>query len=223
MTVRQESSLDPTELHAALDLTGGSAYFFGIDALPSIRRRKPEVRRCPNIRESIYNPLHVDGESVPFEGQGTADQYAVGDLSGKFCSLPPGRSKLQLRLLDHNLPLFGARSVLGRALVLYEPDGAAAACANIELDNEPMNTAYATFDQPVQGQFIFRQSALDCEQQVHVYVEISKPDTLNALRSDNHAWHVHERAVKAGKLFTFLTLICESLLINFVYLQVSTL
>lgn len=96
------------------------------------------------------------------------------------------------------MPLFGSRSILGRALVFYEPDGAAAACANFELDGETMTTAYATFDQPVQGQFIFRQSALDCNDDVFVYVEISKPDTLNAMRSENHGWHVHEKAIKTG-------------------------
>ena len=208
MTLRQESSLDPTEVRTQLNFTSNSAFFYGVDALPSIKRRKPEVRRCPNIRESIFNPLHVDGESVPFEAQGTADQYAVGDLSGKFCSIPPSTAattsttgqQQRLQLLDHNLPLFGVRSVLGRALVFYESDGVAATCANLELDNEAMNTAYATFDQPVQGQFIFRQSAIDCDEQVFVYVEISKPDTSNSVRSENHAWHVHDKPVKPGKL-----------------------
>lgn len=31
-----------------------------------------------------------------------------------------------------------------------------------------------------------------------MYIEISKPDTLNAVRTENHAWHIHEEPVKTG-------------------------
>lgn len=37
-----------------------------------------------------------------------------------------------------------------------------------------------------------------CDDDVYVYVEISKPDTINAARTDNHGWHIHENPVKTG-------------------------
>lgn len=65
------------------------------------------------------------------------DQYAIGDLSGKFCSLSypstinsnyksdgitPIKS-LNLYSTDYNLPLFGKNSIIGRALVFYDLEG----------------------------------------------------------------------------------------------------
>ena len=149
----QESPLDPTQVHIALNFTSPTAYFYGIDALPSIKRRKPEAKRCPNIHETIFNPLRLDVENIPFEGQGTSDQYAVGDLSGKFCSLTypasPGKSDgitpirtLNLYSVDYNLPLFGKNSIIGRALVFYDLEGNAVSCANVELLGGMINTAY---------------------------------------------------------------------------------
>lgn len=61
-----------------------------------------------------------------------------------------------------------------------------------------INTAYSTFDRPIQGQFIFRQLANYCDDEVYVYIEISKPDTLNAARTENHAWSINENPVKTG-------------------------
>ncbi|KAK4337380.1 hypothetical protein RND71_043866 [Anisodus tanguticus] len=208
----QESPLDPTEFNINLNLTSPAAYFYGIDAIPSIKRKKPETKKCPNIKETIFNPNSLDSENIPFEGQGTTDQYAIGDLSGKFCSISypapspnykPGYNQpikiLSLYGNDYNLPLFGKNSVIGRALVFYDLEGNAVSCANIDLLGGNMNTAYATFDQPIQGQFIFRQSANYCNDEVFVYVEISKPDSLNAYRTDNHGWHIHDYPVKTGK------------------------
>lgn len=136
-------------------------------------------------------------------------------MSGKFCSLTYPASlnsnykadsittikSLNLYSTDYNLPLFGKNSIVGRALVFYDLEGNAVSCANIELLGGMINTAYATFDQPVQGQFIFRQMSNYCDDDVYVYVEISKPDTLNAARTDNHGWHIHEHAVKTGNYF----------------------
>jgi hypothetical protein len=66
----QETPLDPTHIHLSLNFTSPSAYFYGIDALPSIKRRKPEMKKCPNIKETIFNPNRLDIENIPFESQG---------------------------------------------------------------------------------------------------------------------------------------------------------
>ena len=73
----QETPLDQTQVHINLNFTSPTAYFYGIDALPSIKRRKPEMKKCPNIKETIFNPLRLDIENIPFEGQGTSDQVCV--------------------------------------------------------------------------------------------------------------------------------------------------
>jgi len=169
----------------------------GIDLLPSIRRRKNEIKACPNIRETIYNPFYKDPEEIPPEGQGTTDQYAVGDLSGKFGTLNNKKTEV-FTSYDFNLPLFGTFSIIGRALVLYAPDGPPVACGNIEASGVNITTAYATFDVPLQGQFIFRQPVDDCFSDTYVYIEISKPDSDGTDKTANHPWHVHDQPVNAG-------------------------
>ncbi|KAI1278098.1 hypothetical protein HDE_14499 [Halotydeus destructor] len=193
VSLTQESPFDPTAIEINLSMAK-QAYSYGIDLLPTIRRRAKEPKACPNIKETIYNPFFKDPEEIPAEGLGTTDQYAVGDLSGKFGSL----NNKQLETFtgfDFNLPLFGTFSVIGRALVLYAPDGPPIACANIELSGTNITTAYATFDVPLQGQFIFRQSAADCSSDTYVYIEVSKPDTEGASKSFNHPWHIHTEQV----------------------------
>lgn len=199
ITLTQETPFDPTKIESNLKLNA-KAYSYGIDLLPTIRRRRNEPKACPNIKETIYNPFFKDPEEIPPEGAGTTDQFAVGDLSGKFGSLS-GKDQEVFTSYDFNLPLYGQFSVVGRAIVIYAPDGPAISCTNIELDmGANLTTAYATFDVPLQGQFIFRQLAGDCSSESYVYIEISKPDGPNNFKTLNHPWHVHEKSVNAGKI-----------------------
>lgn len=198
INLSQESPFDPTKVEVNLKMMK-NAYSYGIDILPSIRRRKNEPKACPNIKETIYNPFFKDPEEIPPEGQGTTDQYAVGDLSGKFGSLANKNTEVFMSY-DFNLPLHGTFSVIGRALVLYAPDGPPVACSNIEVVGVNITTAYATFDVPLQGQFIFRQPSGECNSDTYIYIEISKPDTSDSHKTSNHMWHIHEQPVNAGQL-----------------------
>ncbi|RWS24477.1 hypothetical protein B4U80_04370, partial [Leptotrombidium deliense] len=156
----QETPYDPT--HVSIDITlKQAAYSYGIDVLPTIKRRSVETKKCPNARETIYNPFNKDPEEVPQQGVGSSDQYAVGDLSGKYGVLENMREE-KLNTIDMNLPLFGYFSVIGRAVIVYTPDGPPVGCANINLLDANLTTAYATFDVPFQGQFIFRQRTDKC-------------------------------------------------------------
>lgn len=197
ITLTQDSPFDPTKVETNLKINK-KAYSYGIDLLPTIRRRKNEPKSCPNVRETIYNPFFKDPEEIPPEGQGTTDQYAVGDLSGKFGTLSNKNHELYSSY-DFNLPLYGSFSVVGRAVVVYAPDGPPIACSNIEVFGVNITTAYATFDVPLQGQFIFRQPAGECFGDTYVYIEISKPDGDGATKTFNHPWHVHDQPVNAGK------------------------
>lgn len=56
---------------------------------------------------------------IPLPGEGTTDQYEIGDLSGKFGTLE-NRKKYISTFNDTILPLFGSRSVLGRSIVIHK-------------------------------------------------------------------------------------------------------
>lgn len=194
MRFTQDSPMEPTKVEVNL-FFGTNAYSYGIDVLPMIKRRKNEIRKCPNVKETIYNPFHTDPEEVPPPGRGTTDQYAVGDLSGKYGNLD-GKTKEVFQKYDFNLNLYGYFSPIGRAVVIYAPEGPAIACANIELMSANMTTAYSTFDVPLQGQFIFRQPSDDCNGDTYIYIEVSKPPGGPGVsKTFNHPWHVHDKSV----------------------------
>ena len=194
----QDSPFDVTLARVNLNFPNSDGHSYGIDELPMIIRRESDTRVCPNIREIIYNPHHIEPSSVPPEGEATSDQYAVGDLSGKYGSLT-GKAQEKIQALDFNLPLFGPVSVVGRALTVYSSEGVAIACSNIEL-TQPMRTAFATFDFGLQGQFIFRQPLGDCNGDTYVYIEVSKPTGSGGAqeRSLDHNWHIHTSPVDSG-------------------------
>lgn len=199
----QESPYDVTVSRINLNFPNSDGHSYGIDELPMIIRRKSDTRVCPNIREIIFNPHHVEPSSVPPEGEATSDQYAVGDLSGKYGSLT-GKSQEKIQVNDFNLPLFGPVSVVGRALTVYSSEGVAIACSNIEL-TQPMTTAFATFDFGIQGQFIFRQPFNDCNGDTYVYIEVSRPTSSGSSASSqsmertiDHSWHIHANPVDSG-------------------------
>lgn len=201
----QRSPYQPTEVSVNLRMIR-PAYAYGIDVLPSIRRRRNEARKCPNIKETIYNPFHVDPAWVPEPNMGTTDQYATGDLSGKYGNLSQLTSET-FNSYDFNLPLFGYYSVVGRAIVVYAPDGPAIACSNLDLEGRELTTAYATFDVPLQGQFIMRQAAGECHTDTYLYIEISRPENTGINKTVNHMWHVHDKSAPPSKLIFVASLI----------------
>ncbi|XP_054167346.1 uncharacterized protein LOC128964734 [Oppia nitens] len=195
----QETPFDPTIVEINIELFR-NAYSYGIDELPKIVRSKELSNKdCPNINSIIFNPRNIDPDSVPTEGLGTTDQYAVGDLSGKYGNLADKTTEV-VTLTDFNLPLFGRDSVIGRALVFYSPEGTTIGCSNIEINGVNMTTAFATFDHPIQGQFIFRQPSDNCSADTYVYIEISKPGDDNATKTSNHPWKLHINQISPGNM-----------------------
>lgn len=63
-----------------------------------------------------WNPRNVDPKHSPQPGQGSTDQYEMGDLSGKFGTLE-GREEFTTSYNDTNLPLFGYETVLGKIII----------------------------------------------------------------------------------------------------------
>lgn len=192
----QESPIDPTLVDIELKVNQYS-YSYGIDELPTISRSSEIVKRCPNINNIIYNPANISPFSVPIEGLGTSDQYAIGDLSGKYGTLLQKPNE-KISTVDFNLPLFGSHSVVGRALVFYAPNGTTVACANLDLVDTEMTVAFATFDKPIQGQIILKQAVDNCTDNTYVYFEVSRSNQVAT--TINHRWSIHKNPIFTGKL-----------------------
>lgn len=193
----QESPIDPTLVDIELKLNDYS-YSYGIDELPTISRSVDNSKRCPNINNIIYNPAHISPFSVPIEGLGTSDQYAIGDLSGKYGTLLQKPNE-KISTVDFNLPLFGTNSVVGRALAFYAPNGTTVACANLDLADTEMSVAFATFDKPIQGQIILKQAKDNCTDNTYVYFELSRSNEDST--TINHHWSINRNPIFTG-LFT---------------------
>ncbi|XP_035210328.1 uncharacterized protein LOC118184725 [Stegodyphus dumicola] len=206
ISFRQESAFDPTLVTINLSDLNRKAYSYGIDELPLIfRGDKTEV--CPNVKTTIYNPLKKSPDAVPEPSKGSADQYAVGDLSGKYGPLN-NREKHFQQVYDSQLSLFGVNSIVGRAVVIYYPDGRPLACANVELSGRRVVTAFATFDFPLQGQLILRQDRDDPSADTSVYLELSYPSGASHTKTYHHPWHVNERAIPTGQRFSLSGIDC---------------
>jgi len=74
----------------------------------------------------LHNPLNISRSGMDLQA-GTADQYSIGDLSGKFGKLD-GFPEVHAVFNDTNLPLYGSTSVIGRSFVLMR-----------KFDNERLN------------------------------------------------------------------------------------
>ncbi|UYV73647.1 hypothetical protein LAZ67_11000182 [Cordylochernes scorpioides] len=148
-----------------------NAYSYGIDELPIIRRGS-ESSLCPNARHTIYNPTQISPDWVPKPGKGTNDQYAVGDLSGKYGTLQ-NRKNYFLSEQDPALSLFGKNSVIGRALMIYTP-----------------------------GQIIMTQDREDPDSDTTIYAELSYIPNGRNEKTYNHPWSVHESWVFSGQSFS---------------------
>lgn len=191
----QESPIDPTLVDIELK-RNKDAYSYGIDELPTIARSSEEPKKCNNINNIIFNPSNISPFSVPIEGLGTSDQYAIGDLSGKYGTLLQKENE-KISTVDFNLPLFGAHSVVGRALVFYSHNGSTVACSNLDLSDSDMTVAFATFDRPVQGQVILKQRKHNCTDDTYVYFEISR-SAENSSNSFAHEWSIRKNAIFTG-------------------------
>ena len=62
-----------------------------------------------------FNPFNVDAKLGPAAGEGSDDEYEVGDLSGKYGGLAD-REERSDGFVDPSLSLFGRYSVVGRCV-----------------------------------------------------------------------------------------------------------
>jgi Cu/Zn superoxide dismutase len=189
----QASPFQPVEVDVLLTGLGEGAGSFHIHEYPVPARQDVSDSPCGRTG-AHFNPTNFDPSASPKTGEGSFDKYELGDLSGKYGDLTH-RDHLQENVLDPTLTLFGPNSIVGRSIVIHKsPVPKRWICANIDLYDQQLVTAVATFTYPVAGRVIFRQAEDEPFADTTVFVESliysdgSKNDT------HDHRWHVHVSA-----------------------------
>ncbi|KAH8040374.1 hypothetical protein HPB51_010154 [Rhipicephalus microplus] len=162
-------------------------------------------KQCPGPA-APYNPAkatnqghaQVDRASSPPEGHGTADQFAVGDLSGKYGPVA-GHRAVYWHLLDPTLPLSGPESVVGRMLLARGSDGRSLVCANLlPVSSRPLTRARATLDGALRGSITITRTDQTEDPLGDAYVDLGLcwQDGRNA--TVDHNWHLHSVPLAPG-------------------------
>uniref|UniRef100_T1J9S4 Uncharacterized protein n=1 Tax=Strigamia maritima TaxID=126957 RepID=T1J9S4_STRMM len=86
-----------------------------------------------DVLQHRFNPFNTTNPRSDIS-EDSRDEYAVGDLSGKYGDLND-KDEESAELLDPNLQLQGPNNVIGRSVVIFKKEKRISwACANIELD-----------------------------------------------------------------------------------------
>ncbi|CAI9738845.1 XP_029649477.2uncharacterized protein LOC115223173 [Octopus vulgaris] len=185
----QDSPYDPTILHVNFNDLNDRASAYHIHVYP-VPQRISLNDQCSNDEiAGHWNPFQVKKSESPPPGNGTNDQYEVGDLSGKFGKLN-GRDSFSEVYWDWNLPLFEEYSIIGRSFVVHRTDGSRWFCANV---NYPEDTVIlmARFWYPVIGYMMLRQSKSDAMSDTSIYFELDYSDGSGP--TSDHEWKIAER------------------------------
>ncbi|KAM9313923.1 uncharacterized protein cusr [Pholidichthys leucotaenia] len=155
----------------------------------------PSVSSSPSSRCSNdnvgghWNPfkLNTSDAMYPQQPGSTHDMYEIGDLSGKHQVLT-NETSVDMEFKDFNLPLFGRNSIVGRSVVIHQPDGSRYVCASISYPGEVI-VGRAIFLSPVIGKIWFTQLVNNPLSDVSIFLDLSygNPTAPTA----HHNWHVH--------------------------------
>ncbi|KAM9305075.1 uncharacterized protein PAF06_013597 [Gastrophryne carolinensis] len=125
----QISDLDPTTVQVDFQGLKGLAGGFHIHLLPVTPGSDTP---CSDAQiQGHFNPFGVAISSSPAAGNGSDDQYEVGDISGRrgnLLALDNTTGQFQ----DTNLPLIGHHSILGRSLVIHYANGSRMQCTTFQ-------------------------------------------------------------------------------------------
>ncbi|XP_057700243.1 uncharacterized protein cusr [Corythoichthys intestinalis] len=152
----------PTKITVSLSNLNAMAAGYHVHVLP-IKPNSTVPCSAANIG-GHYNPLSVNISQSPAPGNGTVDQYEIGDISGKFGFLTD-LNQLQEMYIDSNLPLTGPHSIVGRSVVVHYPNGSRKQCADIIPERNPdglWTIARAVFSGSLNGEVrLFQQTYPD--------------------------------------------------------------
>lgn len=190
----QRYRFDPTIVTVSLNNLMGRGKWYHIHEFPVPPKVTHTEDQCSAFSVGgHFNPFGIKMSDSPAPGVGTNDQYELGDLSGKYGVLTEQNEDSHFGIyVDFNLPLFGANSVMGRAIVIHRPNGDRWICSTISHPEDSL-VAEATFYFPVVGRVVFRQLIDEPLSETSVYADLSYSDvTVND--TDNHAWDIHVEA-----------------------------
>ena len=158
---------------------------------PLPETRSPPQSRCTNDNiGGHWNPFNVNVSSPAYpSGPGsTHDLYEVGDLSSKHGFLTE-RRELEDSYVDFSLPLFGRNSIVGRSMVIHEPNGARFVCSSIGYPGA-VTVGRVVFQFPVVGTVLLTQLTSNPDSDVSIFLDLSYgvPSTQ---ATQGHNWHVH--------------------------------
>ena len=147
-----------------------------------------------------YDPSNRLGMSSNYSADCTISTplgCEAGDLSGKFGDLVTSENASYVST-DDELQLQGRYGIIGRSIVIHNPDGSRLACGNIVIDNDMANVYVVTFVSPVAGSIYFRQS--DNQPSVGTFVYSSGLYYVNGqlTPTSNHEWHIHVNDVSVS-------------------------
>lgn len=182
----QRYILDPTVVTISLKNLMGRGKGFQIHQFPVAPKILPNEQQCSQFNVGLlFDPIGVNMSPA----EGTNDQYAIGDLSGKYGPLPDSVTEHHLAVfVDMNLPLFGSNSIVGRSVVVSASDDSRWICSSIGY-SESVVTAVASFYYPIYGKVIMRQLQENPWSETSVFVDLSYSDgTVND--TDHHAWNI---------------------------------
>lgn len=118
----------PTTLNVSLRNLSSLAGGYHVHILPL---RSGSADPCSNANIlGHYNPLDFNISTSPAPGNGTVDQYEIGDISGKF-GLLTNQDNFDAVYMDPFMPLMRSFSVIGRSIVVHYTNGSRMRCANI--------------------------------------------------------------------------------------------
>lgn len=186
----QRYILDPTVVTISLQNLMGRGKSFRIHEFPVPPKVRPQDQPCSEFNVGgHFNPIAVPKNASPAPGQGTNDQYAIGDLSGKYGLLPDTVTEHHLAVfVDMNLPLFGSNSIVGRSVLMTSSHDEPWICSSIGY-SESVVTAVASFHYPIYGKVIMRQLQENPWSETSVFADLSYSDaTVND--TDHHAWNI---------------------------------
>jgi len=150
-----------------------------------------------------YDPSNRFGSSSNYSVDCTESnplRCEAGDLSGKFgCLVTSGNASYVSA--DEELQLQGRYSIIGRSVVIHNPDGSRLACGNIVIEDDFQTVYMATFVSPIAGTIYFRQSSTTPSVGTFVYTPGLYYVNGQPSPTRNHEWHIHVNNVS---LFTKL-------------------
>ncbi|XP_030053408.1 uncharacterized protein LOC115466359 [Microcaecilia unicolor] len=194
--VSQNLDLDSTLIKVNFTELNGLSGGYHVHILPI---KQNSLEACAdNYIKGHFNPFHVNMTSSPAPGNGTADQYEVGDISGKYGMLT-NENFLSEDYIDPGLPLSGPYSILGRSLVIHYVNGSRMQCSNIlpqSTEDGEWLRAEAVFTGRIKGKVLLAQQIFPDGSASDVTIEVDlKAADMAFLDVSELQWYIQENSL----------------------------